>query len=137
MSRVVLFVCLWLVGLLAGFNIGAAFGDTYVRDGDTIVVDNVPVRLKGLSCDETNTEAGRQQSAYLKSLFEGATSLSCTLTQETTYDRRVGWCSLDGLDIGHIMIMHTNCQPCRRYDTTGKYSMHQVTGPVPNYCKEK
>lgn len=114
----------------------AMAGETYVRDGDTIVVNGTPVRLKGLSCDELNTNQGISQKYILQTWMNSASKVNCTLTGEKTYDREVGWCSLDGQDIGEFMIETTGCQPCRRYDTTGKYSHLPVDGPVPNYCRK-
>jgi len=114
-----------------------AGGENRVRDGDTVVVSGTPIRLKGLSCDELKTEAGQSQKLVLMSHFNSASEISCILTGETTYDREVGWCSLDGKDIGELMIETTNCQPCRRYDTEGRYDAYPVTGDVPKYCNPK
>ncbi len=128
MIRVILTASLLLA---AGAN-----AQTYVRDGDTIVVEGTAVRLKGLSCAETGTSLGDSQTKFLKRWVSRSDKISCLLTGEQTYDRQVGWCELDGFDIGIGMITSAYCQPCRRYDTTGKYSHLKVAGPVPKYCKE-
>ncbi len=130
MIRVLITVSLLLIA--AGVN-----AETRTIDGDTIVVDGTKVRLKGLSCAEAGTELGDSQTAFLKGWMSRSEKISCLLTGETTYDRQVGWCELDGFDIGIGMITSAYCQPCRRYDTTGKYKHLSVTGSIPNYCKEE
>ena len=121
----------------ATFAVTLAYADNYVRDGDTIVIDDVPIRLKGLSCAEKGTELGDAQTAYLKQWMSTARTVDCKLTGETTYDRQVGWCEVDGIDLGAAMITNAYCNPCRRYDTTGKYDHLPVVGNIPKYCKEK
>ena len=107
----------------------------YVRDGDTVVVDGVPIRIAGLSCSELTTMQGQSQKAVLVDHFNKASKIIYILTGAKTYDRSVGWVSLDGVDIGNLMITRAGCQPCRRYDVIGKYSKFPVTGDVPKYCE--
>lgn len=126
-----------LLALILSLPAIAQAGETYVRDGDTIVVDSTPVRLSGLSCDELGTPKGEVQKMILITHLNSTTRVTCELTGAKTYDREVGWCALDGKDIGEIMIETAGCQPCRRYDEAGKYSRYPVTGPVPRYCKER
>lgn len=129
---------LFLTGVFAGMLLaGFAFaGNTYVRDGDTIVVNGTPVRLKGLSCPELKEPGGQEAKQFLKDALAHTEEIRCQLTGERTYDREVGWCQLDGVDVGAVMIEYGGCQPCRRYDETGLYDKYPVTQPVPNYCKE-
>jgi hypothetical protein len=47
----------WAPATSAGSTIS---GHVQVRDGDTIVVSGVPVRLRGLHCDERGTAAGER-----------------------------------------------------------------------------
>lgn len=123
--------CVWGACLAAS----PSAGETRVIDGDTIIVNDTRVRLKGLSCDELGTNDGEWQATVLQTRFSKAQEVSCELTGEKTYNREVGWCSLDGVDIGETMISLTSCQPCRRYDEGGKYDHLPITGPVPKYCK--
>lgn len=113
-----------------------AQASSYVRDGDTVVVNNIPIRLKGLSCAELKTPLGQAQKTILMAAWNTSSRIEYTLTGETTWDRQVGWVSLDGKDIGELMIETANCQPCRRYDTTGRYAHYPVTGTVPKYCRK-
>ena len=39
---------------------------THVRDGDTIEVGKIPIRLNGLTCDERGTAIGDRATAYLR-----------------------------------------------------------------------
>jgi len=95
------------------------------------------VRLKGLSCAELGSGLGDFQRTFLVGWMARSKEVSCTLTSEKTYDRQVGWCSLDGFDIGHGMISAAYCQPCRRYDSDGRYAHLPVTRSVPKYCEER
>jgi len=122
--------------LLASAMILSA-GETRVIDGDTVMVDDTRIRLKGLSCAELKTPLGQSQKLILITHFNSASRINCTLTGEKTYNREVGWCSLDDTDIGALMIETAGCQPCRRYDSDGRYSRFPITGAVPKYCKGK
>jgi len=122
-----------IVALLLQFA-AAAWADTYVRDGDTIVVSNTPIRLKGLSCPELGQPGGQDAKRFLSNWLANASEIECDLTGETTYDREVGWCKIDGNDIGFEMIMEGLCEPCRRYDTDGRYAALPVDELVPSYC---
>lgn len=62
---------------------------THVRDGDTIEVAGVPVRLQGLTCDERGTPLGMVATAAMRDLVRGQ-RVACDLTGERTYDREVG-----------------------------------------------
>ncbi|WP_170431929.1 thermonuclease family protein [Ruegeria arenilitoris] len=113
---------------------------THVRDGDTIEVSGVPVRLSGLTCDERNTSRGASATRAVTNLVNGQ-ALSCTLTGEKSYDREVGRCRLpDGRDIGTELILARECGRCERYDPEGTYIAPQkMAGPyngvIPKYCR--
>ncbi|WP_347813651.1 thermonuclease family protein [Shimia aestuarii] len=115
---------------------------THIRDGDTIEVSRVPIRLNGLNCDERGTRLGNQATAAMKKLVSGK-RLNCRLNGEVTYDRRVGRCSLpDGQDIGALMIANGYCGRCDRYDPSGSYIAAQkkagrYRGSFPSYCKPR
>ena len=40
---------------------------THVRDGDTIAVGNIEIRLNGLTCDERGTDLGDGATVYIRS----------------------------------------------------------------------
>ncbi|WP_407495176.1 thermonuclease family protein [Pseudooceanicola sp. MF1-13] len=82
---------------------------THVRDGDTIEVAGVPVRLAKLDCAERGTSDGRRASDHMRKLVRGQ-QMTCTLEGRKSYDREVGECALgDGRDVGEVMISEGYC----------------------------
>lgn len=82
---------------------------TRVRDGDTIVVGLIPIRIANLDCAESGTPSGETATRRAKQLVSGAT-LTCFLEGRRSYDREVGVCSLpDGRDFGETMIAAGMC----------------------------
>jgi len=92
---------------------------THVRDGDTFEVGGIPVRLAALDCPENKTKEGKQVTKYAKR-FEGA-KVVCELTGAMTYDRVVGYCSVNGDDYGLIMMQNTSCKLWKKYDVFNRY----------------
>ena len=113
---------------------------THVRDGDTIEVGNIAIRLNGLTCDERGTALGDRATAYLRSQVLGKTA-TCSLNGERTYDRLVGRCATEDLgDIGVHLITQQLCGRCERYDSGNEYVQAQTkvgpyAGTMPTYCK--
>ena len=113
---------------------------THVRDGDTIEVGNIAIRLNGLTCDERGTALGDRATAYLRSQVLGKTA-TCSLNGERTYDRLVGRCATEDLgDIGAHLITQQLCGRCERYDSGNEYVQAQTkagpyAGTMPSYCK--
>lgn len=82
---------------------------THVRDGDTIEVSGVPVRIANLDCAELGTTAGNHATAVMRRLAASATA-SCQLEGRMSFDRQVGVCSIDGIgDLGEAMIQAGAC----------------------------
>ncbi len=82
----------------------------HVRDGDTIEVAEVPVRLGSLDCAERDTPAGRIATAWMQQLVAGI-SLTCALNGRTSHDRQIGSCALpDGRDLAALMIREGYCR---------------------------
>lgn len=82
---------------------------TRVRDGDTIVVGLIPIRIANLDCAERGTSAGDAATARVRTLVTGA-QLTCTLEGRRSYDREVGLCALpDGRDLGEVLIGEGAC----------------------------
>lgn len=111
---------------------------THVRDGDTIVVSGVPVRLSGVTADELGTARGEAAAAFIRDMVRGEV-VTCALTGETTHDRQVGRCSIDGEDLGIKLIAARLAGRCARYDPDGFYRVPQqdagpYTGLMPAYC---
>ena len=92
---------------------------THVRDGDTIEVNNVPIRLAALDCPERGTRDGDYASLIAKQ-FQGL-QVTCELTGAKTYDRLVGYCSINGTDFGRYMMQNSACKVWEKYDVWNKY----------------
>jgi endonuclease YncB( thermonuclease family) len=89
---------------------------THVRDGDTIEVGGLPIRLNGLAAPERGEPGGPKATAAMLELVPGRT-LRCELDGEHTHDRCVGVCYLDGTDIAAVMVrrgLARNCPVQRR-----------------------
>ncbi|MDT0682537.1 hypothetical protein RM543_07565 [Roseicyclus sp. F158] len=82
---------------------------THVRDGDTIEVAGVPIRIANLDCAETGTAAGERATAKVRDLVRDQT-MSCMLEGRKSWDREVGVCALaTGDDLGEAMISGGYC----------------------------
>lgn len=93
---------------------------TYVRDGDTIEVAGVPIRLGGLAAPESDEPAGRAATVAMRRLVDGR-ELRCELNGERTYDRCVGVCYLGGKDIATKLVREGVARDCPRY-SRGRYA---------------
>ena len=111
----------------------------HVRDGDTIVVGNQPIRLNGIAAPERNEPGGKEASAFMRHLVLGK-FLSCTDNGQWTYDRLVAVCHLDGKDIGRLIVAAGLARDCPRF-SGGRYKDAETTAsrklPLPQYCKTK
>ena len=124
--------------LVTPTNHAGVTGSVHVRDGDTIVVSGVPVRLQGLHCPENGEPGGADATAAMRSLTSGNT-VQCSLTGERTYDRIVGTCFASGQDLASMLIRQGVCARCPRYDPEMRYaSAQRIAGPwrgsMPGYC---
>lgn len=82
---------------------------TRVRDGDTIVVGLIPIRIANLDCAERGSAAGDAATRRITDLVNGQ-QLVCTLEGRRSWDREVGVCALsDGRDIGEVLIAEGYC----------------------------
>jgi len=82
---------------------------THVRDGDTIVVGNTPIRFADLDCAELGTAAGERAKVRMQALSGGKT-VTCDLTGRKSYDRMIGECDLnDGRNLSSVMIQVGFC----------------------------
>ena len=110
----------------------------HVRDGYTIVVSGVPIRLQGLAAPELGEKWDRAVRDAMHRIVAGK-RLRCELTGERSYDRRIGICRLDdGRDIAAILVAQGLGRDCRRY-SGGRYADVEVqrsrTLPLPDYCR--
>lgn len=92
---------------------------THVRDGDTIEVNGIAVRLSALDCPENDTQEGSKATRIAKQ-FQGSKA-QCELTGAKSYDRLVGYCSIGGSDFGLFMIQNSSCKVWEKYDVWDRY----------------
>ena len=111
---------------------------THVRDGDTIEVGKVPIRLDGVSAPELKEPLGPQSKQFMRDLVDGK-SVRCELKGKKTYDRFVGVCYLDGKDIGASVIEAGRALDCPRF-SDGRYKVVEKEAAqsrikLPGYCR--
>jgi hypothetical protein len=92
---------------------------THVRDGDTIEVNRIPIRIAALDCPENSTSEGKKATRFAKQ-FKGKQAV-CELTGKTTYDRKVGYCSINGKPFAQIMVENTTCVYWCKYDVWNRF----------------
>jgi endonuclease YncB( thermonuclease family) len=129
-------VCLLLAA--AGPVAPVVTGLDRVRDGDTIVVGGVPVRLSGLHCPEKRETGGAAATAAIASLARRA-EVACELTGRRSYDRHIGQCRAGDTDLADALIRQGHCARCPRHDREGRYRAAQAAagpwrGTIPGYC---
>ncbi len=111
---------------------------THVRDGDTIEVGKIPIRLNGVSAPELKEPLGQQSKQFMSDLVNGK-HVRCELTGAKTYDCFVGTCYIDGEDIGIAVIAAGLALDCPRY-SGGRYAEFELAAARevikrPNYCR--
>ena len=92
---------------------------THVLDGDTFEVNRIPIGIAALDCPENSTSEGQKATRFAKQ-FKGKQSV-CELTGAKTYDREVGYCSINGKDFARTMVENTSCKFWCKYDVWGRY----------------
>ena len=110
----------------------------HVRDGDTIEVGRIPIRLNGVSAPELKEPLGPHSKAFMVDLVMGK-RVRCELNGEKTYDRFVGICYLDDKDIGAAVIEAGLALDCPRF-SGGKYKAVETEAArsrikLPGYCR--
>jgi micrococcal nuclease len=93
---------------------------TPVRDGETIVVGSMPIRLNGLAAPEGDEPGGAEATKAMLELVQGRT-LRCELDGERTGDRCVGICYFEGKDISEVMAHCGVARDCPRF-SQGRYA---------------
>lgn len=111
---------------------------TKVRDGDTIEIANIPIRISGISAPELAESLGDEAQQFMIKLVSSK-KVMCKLNGERTYDRWVGFCSIDENDIGEAIVSAGLALDCPRY-SKGRYLKYEVSSArkqitLPNYCK--
>ncbi len=133
-SKIVLLTILYATGVNAAELRGVV---SHVRDGDTIEVENIPIRLNGVSAPELDEPLGQASKAYMTDLVLNK-SVYCELNGEKTYDRFVGICYLNDKDIGISVIEAGLAIDCPKY-SNGMYAEYEILEvrqaiKLPKYC---
>ena len=109
---------------------------TKVRDGDTIEVGKIPIRLQGLSAPELKEPLGLEAKAFMRDLVFGK-RVRCELNGDKTHDRFVGICFLEQKDIAEEIIAQGLARDCPRY-SSGRYAQYEIERgreiKLPKYC---
>ena len=118
---------------------------TRVRDGDTIEIGEVAVRLQGVAAPELRDPLGREAGEAMRRLVLGRV-VECVPDGSRSYDRIVAVCFLDGLDIAAWLIGRGLARDCPRY-SKGRYRDIEAAAathtailtlyPLPRYCKAR
>lgn len=109
---------------------------TYVRDGDTIEVNGVPIRLNGLHAPELHERGGNEARAWMVDHTRGQ-QIACTLNGDKTHDRMVGVCNNREGDLAAQLIAAGLGRDCPRW-SGGRYARLErpsaASMPLPGYC---
>ena len=110
MVRIALLSLLIATPVMAGNITGPV---SKVRDGDTFLIGNQPIRLCGIDAPERGTAAGKKATKYLKTLVQGKT-IKCVPVGEGSVcdgrsrrknrDRLVAQCFISTRDIAASLV---------------------------------
>ncbi len=116
---------------------------THVRDGDTIEIGEIAVRLQGVAAPELRDPLGREAGEAMRRLVLGR-MVECVPDGSRSHDRIVAVCFLDGQDIGAWLIGRGLARDCPRY-SRGRYREVEASAAsrtairavytLPRYCK--
>ncbi len=112
----------------------------HVRDGDTVVVSGVPIRLQGLAAQELREKWGKASRNAMQRIVAGQ-RLRCELTVERSHDRKIERCYLDdGSDTAAVLVSQGLGQDCPRF-SGGRYADDETgrsrTLPFPGYYRPR
>ncbi|PRY76440.1 thermonuclease family protein [Marivita geojedonensis] len=134
MLRIAFFTTLIAVGgmVQAGPN-----GPIHVVDGDTFKVAGTTVRLHAIDAPETDQMCGDANSpawacgawvqTETRALFEGRTA-KCAATDTDRYGRTVAKCTVDGRDVGEVLVGNGLAFAYRQYGMD--YDLTEKTAAV-------
>lgn len=113
-----------------------------VIDADTIALEGTSIRLKGVAAPEKGHPKFVGGKTFLGRLLRQANSVTCNLTAERSYDRRIGRCffSLHNgktVDIQRSVIAEGFARGCPRFGGW-RYWLDETPEsrllPFPSYC---
>jgi endonuclease YncB( thermonuclease family) len=119
---------------------------TFVRDGDTIEVAHLPVRLNGLATPEGDEPGGSAATRAMREMVSGRI-VRCELDGERTHDRCVAVCYLEGRDLAAEMVRAGLARDCPRF-SGGRYRAAETQAAaagatiggsyaLPSYCRAR
>ena len=111
---------------------------TKVRDGDTVEIGKIPIRLNGVSAPELKEPLGPKSRLFMVELVFGKL-VRCVLNDNKSYDRFVGTCYLNDRDLGSAVIEAGLARDCPRF-SGGKYRAVETKAArsqikLPGYCE--
>lgn len=74
-----------------------------VIDGDTIIADEIKIRLWGIDAPEKKSDYYFASKLLLESLLQDG-KLKCKFIEKDRYKRHVMHCLIDGVDVGSMMV---------------------------------
>jgi micrococcal nuclease len=113
-----------------------------VVDADTIAVRDFAIRVKGIAAPEEGHPSYVTGKEFLGRLLRKAKIITCKLTAERTYDRRVGRCKLEiksgpTVDMQRAIVEAGFARSCPRYGGW-RYILSETAEsrrlPFPSYC---
>ena len=122
-------------------------GRATAKDGDGIVIRGTEIRMQGVAAPEDNgyrvDAGGPEATRALSSLVDGEV-VTCRLDGSRTRGRPVGICTLDGQDLGAVLIRNGYARDCPRY-SGGRYRAAEMQAraggadlsgiyELPGYC---
>ena len=87
---------------------------TYVRDGDTIEVGSMAIRFWGVAAPEWDAPGGQEATDAITALVLDK-EIRCELTGKQTYDRCVGICYLNGMNVEAELVRQGLARDCPRF----------------------
>ena len=116
---------------LASF-VQSASAQTFVLDGTTLDVDGTRWRLADIHAPGASEAGGAAAKAALQDLTRRG-SASCRMLAIDRAKRRVGWCAVDGEDLGEALVRSGVAARCPGADVAGRYEAAQAAaGPWPH-----
>lgn len=115
-----------------------------VRDGDTVEIGGMAIRLHGIAAPELEEPGGDDATEAMRAMALGR-ELRCELNGERSQERCVAVCYLHDVDIAEMTVLAGLARDCPRF-SGGRYAEaeHQaaVEGarirrayPLPEWCR--